>query len=189
MRAEDRSNQVPPRRHRADAASQFAERALLQEDACDALAHQAARLGIADPCGDHQNAALEAGLPRRRKELRGALRAEVVVEQHQVERLLRQQGERFADAGAVLDVRAPGPLRATADMLSRNNAWSSTSEDADQILLGCVCHHASTEFSTGHNSTVKQLPEVAARTAIRRRASGGSLARCTVPSPNDCAPG
>ena len=66
MVANERSNHDAARGHRADHAGEFAEFSLLEEDAVDALAHQAAGLGVADPGGDHQHAAFVADLPGSR---------------------------------------------------------------------------------------------------------------------------
>src|ERR1022692_873238 len=49
--------------HRADGGGQFAEFSLFEEDAVHALAQQAAGFIVADPGGDHQDAALVADLP------------------------------------------------------------------------------------------------------------------------------
>jgi hypothetical protein len=131
---------------------------VLQKDPVDALAQQAARFGIADPGGDHQHAAVIAELPRRRQELRGALRSQIVIEQHEIEVLLRQQRQRLANAGAMRDrevgLRGQGPGQAFTEQ-----RVIVDQQGVDRLLW---CHdwliHPSNAFSTGQSSTVKQLP-------------------------------
>ena len=89
--------------HRADGLAQFLQRPLLQENAGDALPQQAPRFGVAHPGGHHQHAAFETDLARGWQELGGALAAQVVIQQDEIEGVLREQFERLPDAGAVLD--------------------------------------------------------------------------------------
>src|SRR5262245_3642003 len=87
-------------RDQAHAFNQRAERTLFQKNARDALTDQPASLRIAHPGGDDQHLARKADLSRRRKELRSALRAQVVVEQNQVDGRLRQRLQRFPNRRA-----------------------------------------------------------------------------------------
>ena len=160
---------------------------LFQENAGDALPHQTARFVVADPGGHDEDAAFKAGLPRRRQELRGALGAQVMVEQHQVERVLREERERVADAGAVLDMRRPARRRARARRFRGKGRGRRPAGCGSRLAFGSVMLRRS--------SPRARAPR---RNSSRRAAAhGGDPPPCERriareiyrPSPNECAPG
>jgi hypothetical protein len=73
---------------------------LLQEDAVDTLSNQAAGLRIAHPGAHDQNPAFVADLARGRQELGRTFRAQVVIQEYEIELLLLEQNQAIADAGA-----------------------------------------------------------------------------------------
>ena len=97
-----------------------------------------------------------AGLPGGRQELGGALGAKVVVEQDEIERPLREEGERLANAGAVIDAETG---------FGREDARDALAEERVVVhqkhVQGCDVGlgHASCVFSTGQSSTAKQHPD------------------------------
>src|SRR5262249_54556621 len=93
--------------HLAHTFGEYAERTLFQKNAGNPLSNQAARFGVANPGCDNQDTARKSDLPRGGKKLRGPLGSQVVIEQNQIYRRLRQCLKGFPNgcAGRYLELR------------------------------------------------------------------------------------
>src|SRR5438094_7245122 len=155
LRGEVRITFVQPgmaARHHAHALGKYAERTLFQENTGHTLTDQPARFRIAYPCGDDQDTAGKPDLARGGKELRSPLRAQVVVQQNQIHRPLRQRLQGFPNrrAGGHLELRA-GRQRASHALPENgmivHQQRPDSVHDTPMILV-----------SAGHNSTTKHAP-------------------------------
>jgi len=159
--AERRERAVEPAAaggHRADGGGQFAEFSLFEEDAVHALPQEAPGLVVADPCRDHQHPAFPADLSRSREKLRAALLAQIMVEEHQIERLLREHCQRVANARAGLDDQIGiGGEQVGHALANKLVVVDQQGSDRPADWFGHSLN-PSIGCSTGNNSTIKQLP-------------------------------
>jgi hypothetical protein len=139
--------------HAPDAPEEDGRSVVLVEDPRRPLVQEEGRLGVGEAGRHDEHPAGIAGLARAQEEGRAALRAEIDVEQDDVDGLGGERVERFLDGGAVtrdleVRLRAEEPGQALAE-----EGVVVHEKDAD--LLAAGLGHGQLALAT---STTKQLP-------------------------------